>query len=747
MMTTQNPELSTGSQNASEISPGDQVLSIIAEVESQLERIRNAQTSHSEEIASIEQRTRAIEAAEQGLQAARQDLQQQRQTLDEQMEAFNRRQAEAAAELEQHRREKAEVEQTRDETSRRLEEVSRREQQILQAQTAIKAAGDELARLRTELESQRNGIAEGRRRLEEEQAAVESARAELAAKLSREATELTQARESLEAMTARVEKAETNVGELIQKIEHMQEEISRGQSDTQSLRAQLEKSETESLQMVEQAEKQRDAATAQLQESQHRLQELERSAEASVREATRAKEALAQREATLAETNEKLRLAGGKLAQFGEALQKQTQELQNGAAAVIECQQLRRTVERMQETIRQKEQELERAREGGPAVDGGTLDGLQTELVRLRHELSQRQQGIEELKERSAQQAVEAEERFQQSVQRYEEQIKALQNKAQGSRNDSGAAANLQEKARLIQEVAGHLKRRKQRLQRVRSLLRKSAKAGAKAAATSEASSRQLREIQEKKDALLEVQKCLAASEQQMMRRWARPRAMAMIGWLLVLTGIIATGSWFGAGMWRPPTVAASVVVEAKGRAGQTPSGDDLQSWQSAHESMVRDPLFVASVARRMGDRQIRAYADATRLEVFLKDNLTLDSDRPGVLRLTLRGEDGSEAMTLLDTVVTSLTTESAKSASRRPDGLKSVVAGEKAAAGRVQYASLNDSPVKDERLLYAAILFGVGMSVVLLAWIGAYQLLLRSKRVFDKDMGLVEDGTTIALN
>jgi hypothetical protein len=747
--TSHNPQVESAIQD----SPGDQVLSIIADVEKQLERIRSAQSNHSEEIASLEQRSKALEQAEQGLQAARRDVEERDRALASQLAEFKQQQARVQADREQYLNERSALDQSREQLERGQSEVKEQRATLERELERSASMHSDIERQQSQLQAQREAFAASKSEFDAQNEALQASRAELTAKLVREDQELTQIRSENKTLAARVEKAEGNVGELIARIEGMQDELDRRQAALDEAKARCEKSELDGLHMIEQAEAQRDELASKLKQAESAVGEIQAQSEASIRETTQLRSQLAQRETTLAETNEKLRVAGTKLAQFSEAIQKQTQELEHGAAAVAECQQLRRTVERMQETLKQKEADAAAACEGDATSHStAAFDSMQTELTRLRTELEHRNSAIQKLGTQVEQAATNAEARLLQLSHQHEQQMSSLQAKlqlanARGGDGSSSAASNMQEKAKIIQEAAAHLRRRKQRLERVKTLIKRGSAGAAPAAADQQDRSRQMRELQEKKESLIEVQKCLASSEQQMMRRWARPRAFATICWLVLLTGIVGVASWVGAGMWQPPTISASVVIEAKTKSGQSHSEADLAAWQTAHQGMLHDGAFITAVSRRLADRQISRFSDATKLELFLKENLTADSDRPGLLRLTLRGTDVALTPVLLDTVATTLTSESAKGVSRRADGIKAGVAGEKAAAGRVEYASLNAAPVKDERFMYAAILFGAGMTAVLFLWAIAYKLMLRSKRVFDKDMGLIDDGTTIALN
>ena len=87
----------------------------------------------------------------------------------------------------------------------------------------------------------------------------------------------------------------------------------------------------------------------------------------------------------------------------------------------------------------------------------------------------------------------------------------------------------------------------------------------------------QMREIEAQRAQLAEVQRVLAASEQQMIRKWARHRAAVTISCVMMLAAICAVGSWFVAGHVSPPVMAASVALEAHNRAKSPLTGDKAE--------------------------------------------------------------------------------------------------------------------------------------------------------------------------
>ncbi len=757
MDATQNPANSIPTTTGeSAHSVGDQVLSIIADVEKQLEKLRTAQSGHSEQIITLQQRTKAIEQAEQLVQERMREVETRQQSVSEKAEAVEAERTRLNEQQQELQRARESIEQTRAEVSRDREDLQ--QLQLL---------------------------------LQEDQNRLAQTKAEIEGRTVQENEELARLRGEHSALAARLEKAEANVGELIQRIETMQEELEKRQQainqaqrekadvetalqaareEVAAAKSKAEQAELEGLQLVEQVEAQRNEIAAKLQSAEQARAELSTRVDAATAELGQIRTDLsakldsarvesehlrgliAEREKALNDANEKLRVAGTKLQQFAEAIAQQSPEMEKGVAAIAECQSLRQTIQRLEQEMKQRgsadgaalneriealtqdladrntEIENLRVQASQQSAQGGEIEALQAQIQKLTDELRAREQSIETLRAE-----------YQQDVARLEKSV--AQAKSAGP-----DGAGIQEKAKLIHAAAMHLKRRRQRLQRLKGLL-KNARPKTKAPTGPDPERARLAiEIQEKKQSLLEVQKCLAASEQQMMRKWARPRAIITMTWMLMLIGGVGIGAWFGAGYWKPPVVAASVVLEAKPKAGQNPTEAELASWQAAHEAMAHDNTFANVVAKRLGVRQIKSLTDSAKVGLFLKENLTVDSDKPGVLRLTLTGTDQPLTLAVLDTVATTMVNESSRSAGKRSDGMKASVTGERPGVGRIEYASINPIPVKDERLMYTGILFGAG--VVGLTLIGSvlYTVLMRTKRVFEHDMAVVEDDVTVPI-
>jgi hypothetical protein len=228
------------------------------------------------------------------------------------------------------------------------------------------------------------------------------------------------------------------------------------------------------------------------------------------------------------------------------------------------------------------------------------------------------------------------------------------------------------------------------------------------------------------------MQQKLNRSQQQMMRQWARPRAIVVLGWLAIFLAIAFVASWLAANRFFPATVAASVTIQAEPNPGRELSDDDRQKWSAWHQDLLKDPTFQGAVAKRLGAMRLDQYSDISALSRKMAVDLDHNSPKPDQLQITLAGTNGEEVTMLLDTIASTLATESTRQVGRRSDGAKAVVLGEKLVRGQLRYASLHSTPINDSRLMWTGILMIVftftGGTMVMFI----YRRLLRSKAKFE---------------
>jgi hypothetical protein len=295
----------------------------------------------------------------------------------------------------------------------------------------------------------------------------------------------------------------------------------------------------------------------------------------------------------------------------------------------------------------------------------------------------------------------------------------------------------LRAKAQQITAVAEHLRRRRSRLERARLLMRQKRKAMPSAGAQGSAQMRieQMAKMENERQHLLDVRKMLAASEQQMIRRWARQRAVFSFACVGIILAVSAAASWVVVNQLYPPKLSASVVLEARARAGApAPTPDQLQEWSTWHSQVVTDSSFQQTLAKRMADRNLDQWSRQEQVASTLSKQVVVAADQPGVVMFSMAGPDGGEMTAFLDVLAQTVLTESNKQAGRRSDNATTVATGERKEEGRVLYASLNPLPLSDDRMMRALPIFGGTVVGLMILTLLTYFKLIRSKRIFDEE-------------
>jgi hypothetical protein len=321
-----------------------------------------------------------------------------------------------------------------------------------------------------------------------------------------------------------------------------------------------------------------------------------------------------------------------------------------------------------------------------------------------------------------------------------------------GQQADFEAALEL--KTRRIAEIARHLKTRRQRLRRVRQHLRDrgehpapttAAAAPAAPAARNlpedmEERAAQIRQLEKQRIELAEMRQQLTTDEKKMVRRWARPRAAATLGWLVILALISAGTSWMTTNHFFPATIAAMVQLDARQQNRLPLHEDTAKSWQEWHRALVADPNFQKDLARRFSERKMTAYETPEGVKARLDADLSIGLAAADKMTLTLAGKDPEETKAFLDLLASSITLESRRAVEKRPEAAWAVVHGGTQASGRGA-STLNPVPVHDQRLYVAGPMFGVSYVIMLVAVIAIYRRLIKAKRVFDESDDIVLSG------
>jgi len=207
-----------------------------------------------------------------------------------------------------------------------------------------------------------------------------------------------------------------------------------------------------------------------------------------------------------------------------------------------------------------------------------------------------------------------------------------------------------------------------------------------------------------------------------------RQRALIVVTCLVVLAAVGAVASGLAANRFLPATVMASVDIEAQRPRGGPVEGEAATAWETWHRETLADASFRGKVAARLADQRLDHLANARLLGERLDADLTIHVPKPGALRLSFAGTDPDTLTRVLDTVVVTLAKESSRAVTSRSDGAIAVILGERNESGRIRYATLQATPVKDDRLIAACFFFVTAMVIALCLARWIYGVMARTR-------------------
>ncbi len=755
------------------------------EFEDLAERQRRVDRAEKE----FDDRRREVEEAATSLDAARESSNAERAEIDGLRSDLQGRESRFSEECATFESSKRDFETAGAEMATERAALESRDAQIAERERTITEEREAMDALRDEIEARENAFAD-------RSAAADAAMSrvgELEAEVGRlsESVE-TQAESHQEAMTT----AEETIGRHRTALEAVGAELESAQAELAASRD-ADEASREELESLRSATSAAEDETTRLQQTMSGLEErcaeldeANATAERSLGEATRRTVELESEfeaasgkvralESTIEEDQRQLGLAGEKLTELAKAVAEQAPRLERGTAAIALLSQHQETIARLESRlaedgtdaanaaakdrdtfegrIAELESALERASAQGadPAALEAALAAARGPLEARIHELesgggfdaSAVDAAVEEATtpllaeiERLHQDAESSDgpsvprdryESVKERCRRAERRSDELET-ALSMTNDKGQAQEmakrLRAKAERVGDAARHLDLRKARLLAFRKAIR--ARGGE---AGSTPAFQELQRLDAQRKELSQVREFLSRSEQQMIRRWARPRSAAIVGWVMILAVLCSVGSWFGVQEMVPIAGAASVEIRATPRDGKPLSGSKADSWAEWHEALATDPAFVQVVSKRLAARGIAPSAGEPAVATMLVDDLSFESDGPGRLRLVLSGMDRRLLAPTLDAVATTMASESARQAPRRDDGARASLSGEQKANPDGGYATLIGGAISPDVLTFTGLIAG-GALIMSLMMIGlVYLALSRAKRVFEE--------------
>ena len=164
-------------------------------------------------------------------------------------------------------------------------------------------------------------------------------------------------------------------------------------------------------------------------------------------------------------------------------------------------------------------------------------------------------------------------------------------------------------------------------------------------------------------------------------------------------------------------------LVLVKLKPGFTRDHPKVVAWQKDTQEMLQDPRLMEVIAERMKRRGFESLSSAAEVRSLLSASLYTQSSQAGRLEVELRAEGEQRSQMLLDTIVTALKSVADESKGERAHDLGLRISAPAAASG---------SPLMDERLQQAGMVFGGSVLATGLLGMFAYARLAAGKRSFD---------------
>ena len=749
---------------------GDQVMDMLQSVEAQLDKLKNLPRApirsdkdsseeaapDSNQIAMLQSQIAALEEALQEASVAEEDRATEREKFQQKMEEKQVELDSARSMIVQLQSQAPaaspeELAELKDDVKLLQDQLGEREKVIVEQQNHLTQAGEKLSafsEVLSEQYEQSKGTAAQAELVKDQKVEIEGLKAKL-----------DQALESIEQHKAKMmdgEQVVRNLAERDQEVEHLKSELEKARESSQQQSAELESGRQQDAEEHAKHLAERDG------EVEHLKSELEKARESSQQQSAEL-ESGRQQDAEehanhLAERDGEVERLKSELSEIKESLQEQSSQWES--AKQQDAEQVASQLTERDGEIERLKSELEKALEssqeesaqqakteqmaGQLAEQDRELEALKAELEQLRAKEATGGDGnsdvAESLRNRIAELEATLKERddseemaeLQDKVDTLEKELKEARENPGG--NEAEAVLKLRDKAQRIQEVAEHLRNRRSRLKRMRALLKGGPPSTGNVMADLENRSSQMRKVENRHRELIELKASLEASERMMIRRWGRAKSGSIVVWCLVLAIVVAGISWIAAAVYFPPTLAASVTINAKTRSTSPLTEEEARSWANWHEKFLGDPVFAEAAAKRMKDRKLEQYAMAPALSARMQDQLGIDHTKPGEMVLTLTGKDKEETLTVLDVVANTLAKESARKVGTREGSVWATVRSTGKSGGHMRFASLNPVLIDDHRMTWMGIIFAGAYCATLGLIILVYGKLVKAKRVFDDE-------------
>lgn len=592
-------------------------------------------------------------------------------------------------------------------------------EQVRDILSSVGGQFDQLRRIQTDLDQQLRAVQEREQKLADDAGALEAERSAFA-----------QERESVETH---------NVG-LTEERERWAEETRTARAAQEEETARLEEREHELDELREKLEQNANAARERLAALTADREKLDAERDRWETQRQQDDSAIREREQACATEREELATRAARL--DDQPAGDDTEMASRLEAETARCAELETTMAELETRADRAESEgIDLAQEVEQERDAARQD-LAGALVRIRtleQQIADAQGGS------SAETKVGSDVRFramQQKITKLEAQLAEKPGATLEPQTDTSQIDDIRRKAKRLARVAEHLRRRHYRLRMMRDLLQQQkprqfqAPDPARAAAAGDQYAARIRQVEQQRLDLGELATQLKKAENRMVRRWARTRAIVLVGWIVFLGVISAGASWLAASQIKPPVIGATVKIDARSRDRTALTDAQSEAWRIWHANIVTEPAFLETLAKRMDERRIDEYADSAALKTRLEQDLTVGVVADDRLLYTLAGTDLDQTVAVLELLGSTVAAESTRLIRKRTGEAWATLGS--STDGR--YARPLNSPIADERLQWAAGLFG-GIFLTILALVSfVCGRLAKVKREFDADGTLFTD-------
>jgi len=697
----QLPPQTRDSSAAESVARGDQVLKFIAEVEKNLSQLRDASIEQAA-LAEVSQQARIefetkqealarmqqeIEGRQDRLGARETELDTARKELDDRKTKF----AKQVATLDEYRSEMESERERLGEWTARLEhheQTLRNERDELNASRQTfdeerKRLSDDIEKneaLLRDLEKKTQALSSRQEELQQQRESIESAQTQI----ETDRNSLSDDRAALEEKLNQLADEESRIGEQRSQLEDRSRQIDEREEWIASKEHKLETAikeishERDSVQVIKD-ELARDRLTLQEERESLEVQRQEVKRDCRIVESERKR--LDEERAAWYEAKSSGAVEGGD-SDAGEAAERQIRELG-----------------RMLDQRQQKIDELRDQLSHAPSAEGDVDEQVES----LRSELAKRDKAIATLSTH------------------YRNLEQQLEN-ARKSSADSGEARS---------EDAEFIVHRRRRLQTMRQLLQQrmeqvQSQENVGATPPQEA----FRELAAQRELIVKVRDDLAKAERKMIRRWAHAGTVTRLFIFITIILFLGAASYFAAMQFVPANYIAEATVSVQARPGFPLTDEQRQTWQLVNEELIMSEGLLESTSQRLKQRGYADLGSVQALQEFFASNLSHTSPTPGTIEFSLLGKGDADTRRILETYTITFVSSSNSGRSRRTDGGKTKL---------VAPATVDNQPIRDNRLLYAGVAFGG--SVFLLLPLGGfiYRRLRKAEAVFDSNGELFE--------